>query len=42
MDRHLKRQPPAIQMDKPADEILKSLADYLTKLGTGQPVTEQD
>jgi transposase len=27
---------------KTADEILNSLADYLTKIGTGQPANEQD
>jgi hypothetical protein len=27
---------------KTADEILNSLAGYLAKLGTGQPITEQD
>jgi hypothetical protein len=42
MDRHLERPPRPFTWTKTADEILSSLADYLAKLGTSQPVNGQD
>ena len=42
IDHHPGRQPAALHLDQAADEILTSLADYLTKLGAGQPVNTHE
>lgn len=41
-DRHLEREPTPFTWTKTADEILNSLADYLTKVGTISQKTKQD
>nr|WP_280117852.1 hypothetical protein [Streptomyces malaysiensis] len=42
MDRYLEREPAAFTWTKTADEILNSLADYLTRVGTTGQKTEQN
>jgi hypothetical protein len=40
--RHLERQPRPFTWTKTADEILKSLTDYLARVGTGHRTRKQD